>query len=68
MGSRAPALFLFIQRSGVRWLIAAVLVYGTLFLVCDPPEDGEFLATLDAKFASSITQAREEAITFGGVN
>ncbi len=67
MGSRAPALILFIQRSGVRWLIAAVLVYGTFFLVCDPLEDGEFLATLGAKFAPSITQAREDAITFGGV-
>jgi hypothetical protein len=34
-GSRATELTPFIQRSGVRWLIAAVLVYGTLYLVCD---------------------------------
>jgi hypothetical protein len=59
---------LFIRRRGDRWLIAAVLVDDSLFLGCDAAEVGDFLVTWHAKFASSITKAREDVITFGGVN
>ncbi len=59
---------LFIPRRGDRWLIVAVLVDDSLFLGCDAAEVGDFLVTWQSKFASCITKAREDVITFGGVN